>query len=121
MLNVDLVPVRRKNGELHLTPISGKSLSQHVDLAEQVMAKAIRQSLAVRFTTLIMDPVIMAALFIILQILHLQIIRLQMVPAVQFIMFTLQIYMEMAEQQNSPEILQQVAVVRFTTIGLSTL
>jgi len=38
MLNVDLVPVRRKNGELHLTPISGKTLSQHIDLAEQVMA-----------------------------------------------------------------------------------
>jgi predicted nuclease of restriction endonuclease-like RecB superfamily len=37
MLTADLVPVRRKNGELCLTPIAGKSRRQHVDLAEQVM------------------------------------------------------------------------------------
>jgi predicted nuclease of restriction endonuclease-like RecB superfamily len=38
MLSADLVPVRRKNGELLLTAITGKTRQHHVELAEQVMA-----------------------------------------------------------------------------------
>jgi uncharacterized protein len=37
MLTADLLPVRRKNGELHLTAITGKVKEQHLELAEQVM------------------------------------------------------------------------------------
>jgi predicted nuclease of restriction endonuclease-like RecB superfamily len=37
MLTADLVPVRRKNGELCLTAITGKTKQQHLDLAEQVL------------------------------------------------------------------------------------
>lgn len=40
MLTSDLVPVRRKDGELRLTPIAGKVLRQHLDLAEQVVEVA---------------------------------------------------------------------------------
>ncbi len=37
MLTPDLLPVRRKNGELHLTPLVGKTRKQHLELAEQVV------------------------------------------------------------------------------------
>lgn len=36
MLTPDLLPVRRKDGELHLTPLVGKSRRQLLELAEQV-------------------------------------------------------------------------------------
>jgi uncharacterized protein len=39
-LTPDLLPVRRKNGELRLTPLVGKVRRQHVDLAEQVVQVA---------------------------------------------------------------------------------
>lgn len=41
MLTQDLLPVRRKNGELLLTPITGKVREQHLELAEQVMALVV--------------------------------------------------------------------------------
>lgn len=40
MLTSDLVPVRKKDGELRLTPITGKVLRNHLELAEQAMGIA---------------------------------------------------------------------------------
>lgn len=40
MLTSDLVPVRRKDGELRLSAITGKVLRQHLELAEQVVVVA---------------------------------------------------------------------------------
>jgi len=37
MLTPDLLPVRRKNGELCLTPLVGKVLRQHLEFAQQVI------------------------------------------------------------------------------------
>lgn len=37
MLSAELVPVRRKDGELRLSPIAGKALQQHLELAAQIV------------------------------------------------------------------------------------
>lgn len=44
MLTAELVPVRRKDGELRLSPIAGKALHQHLELAEQVVEIASQAS-----------------------------------------------------------------------------